>query len=51
MPERNTYLFQISIRQIRKHRDIDIVLGEPLGILPKAELLKPLRNLLHLSRR
>jgi hypothetical protein len=51
MSERNTYLFQISIRQIGKHRDIDVIPGEPSGILPKAELLKPLRNLLHRSRR
>jgi hypothetical protein len=47
MSKRDTDLFQISIGQIGKHRDIDVILGEPLSILPKAELLKPVRNLRH----
>jgi hypothetical protein len=30
-----------------EHRDINIVLGKPLSVLRKAELPKPIRNLLH----
>ena len=47
MPERDADLFQIRIRQMAKHRDINVVLGEPLSVLLKAERVEPIRNLLH----
>src|SRR5215472_3689671 len=47
MPERDTDLFQIRIRQMAEHRDINVVLGKPLSVLPKAERVEPIRNLLH----
>ena len=39
--------FEVLIRQIRKDAEIDLVLGKALSVLPEAELLKPVRNLLH----
>ena len=45
--QRDTHLLQINIRQIREHRDIDVVISKSLPVLPEAELLKPVRNLLH----
>src|SRR6476659_3144032 len=50
MPERDTDLFQISIRQVGKHREINVVLGKALNVLPDTELLEPVRNLLHRGR-
>ena len=50
MPERDTDLFQISIRQIGEHREINVVLGKALSVLPDTELLEPVRNLLHRGR-
>ena len=47
MPERDTELFQISISQIGEHREINVVLGKPLRVLPEVELFEPLCNLLH----
>ena len=38
MPERDTDLFQISIRQIGEHREINVVLGKALSVLPDTEL-------------
>ena len=37
MPERDTDLFQIGIRQMPEHRNINIVLGKPLHVLPEVE--------------
>jgi hypothetical protein len=34
MPERDTDPFQIGIRQIGEHREIDVVLGKALSVLP-----------------
>jgi hypothetical protein len=35
------------ISQIRQDDKSNVILGKPLSVLPKAELLKPIRNLLH----
>src|SRR5262249_24422866 len=50
MPERDPDLFQIGIRQIGEHREISVVLGKALSVLPDTELLEPVRNLLHRGR-
>jgi hypothetical protein len=47
---RHTNLFEVLVCQIRQNGEADVIFGKPLSILPKAELLKPLRNLLHLGR-
>jgi hypothetical protein len=47
MCERDADLFRIRIRQMAEHRDINVVLGKSFSVLPEAELLKPIRNLLH----
>jgi hypothetical protein len=33
--------------QIGQNGQADVILSEPLSVLPEAELLKPIRNLLH----
>jgi hypothetical protein len=35
------------IRQVTQNSEIDIVLGKTLGVLGHAELIEPIRNLLH----
>ena len=47
---RHTNLFEVLVCQIRQNGEANVIFGKPLSILPKAELLKPLRNLLHLGR-
>jgi hypothetical protein len=47
MPKRDAKLFEILIGQIAKDGGVDIVLGKALRVLGHAELLKPVRNLLH----
>ena len=51
MPQQHAKFFEILVRQIAKNRKIDGVLGKALGVLPKADVLKPVRNLLHRARR
>jgi hypothetical protein len=47
MPEQDAYLLQVLIGQISEHREINSVLGKALGVLPEAQLLKPIGDLLH----
>ena len=47
MPERDAKLFEIVIGQMREYRDIDVIFDKALGVLGHAEVLEPVRNLLH----
>jgi hypothetical protein len=47
LAERYARSIKILVRQFAENVNLDVILGEPLGILLKAELLKPIRNLLH----
>jgi hypothetical protein len=47
MPEENPNFPEILIRQVRKDRDVDAILGETLSILGQADVLEPFRDLLH----
>jgi hypothetical protein len=47
MPEQDADVFQVLIRQMREYREINSILGKPLGVLGHAELFEPVRNLLH----
>ena len=47
MPEQDAYFFQVLIGQISEHREINSVLGKLLRVLPEAQLLKPIGDLLH----
>jgi hypothetical protein len=48
MTERcNANLFEVLIGQIRQDDEGNVILGKALSVLPEAELLKPIRNLLH----
>ena len=50
MPERDTDLFQVSVCQIGKHRDINVIVGKTLSVLLKPEFFEPFRYLLHRCR-
>jgi hypothetical protein len=50
MSEQDTELLQILISQISEDAEVDAVLVEKMGILAKAELGKPLSDLLHCRR-
>ena len=43
----NTKLFKVLVCQMRQYYKANIVLSKALTVLPKAELLQPVRNLLH----
>ena len=47
MPKGDAEFFQALICQVGQDRGVDVVLGKALRVLPKTELLKPVRNLLH----
>ena len=47
MPKRHADPFEISIGQVRQHRQVDVILGKPLCVLPETELLQPVGDLLH----
>jgi hypothetical protein len=47
MTKRHPDFFEVLVCQIRQDGETDVILGERLSVLPKAELLKPFRNLLH----
>jgi hypothetical protein len=49
MSEQDADVFKILIGQMTKYRGIDPVLGKALRILGHADLLEPVRNLLHYS--
>jgi hypothetical protein len=52
MPERsNANLFEVLIGQIRQDDKANVVLGKPQRVLPEAELLKPVSDLLHCGQR
>ena len=48
---RNPKFFQVLVRQVGQDSEGNIVLSEALSVLPKPELLKPVRNLLHCGHR
>ena len=50
VPKRNSEIFKVLIGQLRKNRKINTVLGKAPGVLGHAELLEPVRNVLHRSR-
>ena len=39
-------IFQILIGKMREYGNVNLILSEALSVLPKTELLKPVRNLL-----
>jgi hypothetical protein len=45
--ENDAQFLQVLIGQVGKNREINAVLGETQGVLGHAELLEPVRNLLH----
>ena len=47
MPKRDADLFKIGVGQVRQYRQVDVVLGKALRVLPETELLKPVSDLLH----
>ena len=47
MPEQNANVLQVLIGQMAKRSDTDSVFSKALRILGHAELIEPLRNLLH----
>src|SRR5246500_783675 len=47
MAERDTDFFEVMVGQIAQNAWINVVLGNPLRVLPKPKLLEPLRDLLH----
>jgi hypothetical protein len=48
---RNPKLFQVLVCQMGQDSEGNVVLGKALRVLPKADVLKPVRNLLHRARR
>jgi hypothetical protein len=50
MAERDTKLVQVLIRQIRENVEIDGILDKAVSVLGHADLLEPLRHLLHIVR-
>src|SRR5215472_7436874 len=44
---RNADLFEVLIGQVTQDREIDMVLGKALCVLGHAEVVEPIRNLLH----
>jgi hypothetical protein len=48
---RNPKFFQVLVCQMGQDSEGDVVLGKALRVLPKADVLKPVRNLLHRARR
>jgi hypothetical protein len=51
MPERNTDVLEILIRQMAEYGNVNFILGKALRILPETKLPKPVRNLLHAAPR
>ena len=47
MPEQNTEVLEILLRQIADDREVNGVVGEALGVLGQAELFEPVHDLLH----
>ena len=40
-------LFEVRIRELAQHSEIDVVLGKALGVLGHPELFEPVLYLLH----
>ena len=47
MSEQDSQSVEVLIRQFGKNTKIDAVLGKTQRVLPKPQLLQPVRNLLH----
>ena len=47
MPERDAELFEVLIGQMTEDGSVDVVFTKTQGVLGHAELLEPIRNLLH----
>jgi hypothetical protein len=51
MTERSANLFEVLICQILHDHKANVVLGKSLRVLPEAELLQPVSDLLHRGQR
>ena len=51
MPERNTDVLEILIRQMPEYGNVNFILGKASRVLPKTKLPEPVRNLLHAAPR
>src|SRR5262249_20332442 len=47
MPEQNAEVLEVLLRQIADDREVNGVVGEPLGVLTQADRFKPLGNAFH----
>jgi hypothetical protein len=47
MTERHPDVLEVLIREIRQDGKADVVLGKSLSVLPEAEFLQPVSDLLH----
>jgi len=47
VPERDTQLLEVGLRDMRKRSKVDVVLDERLHVLAKAELAQPILKRLH----
>jgi hypothetical protein len=47
MTERHPNLFKVLIGEIGENGKADVAFGKALGVLPEAELLKPVSDLRH----
>jgi Histidine kinase-, DNA gyrase B-, and HSP90-like ATPase len=47
VPKQNAEVLEVLVGQVGEYRDIDSILGEALRVLRHAELVEPVRNLLH----
>ena len=50
VPKRNSEIFKVLIGQLRENREINTVFGKAPAVLGHAELLEPVRNVLHRGR-
>jgi hypothetical protein len=47
MTKRHPNFFEVLVGEIRQDGKADVVFGKPLRVLPEAQLLKPISDLLH----
>ena len=49
--KRNTDILQVLVSQMREYRDVNLIFGKTLRVLPETKSLKPVGNLLHIASR
>jgi hypothetical protein len=49
MPERDAKFLEVFVCQIAEYGNVNFILSKALSVLTEAELLKPVRDLLHRS--